>query len=407
MSQTTQTIRARWIIPVDRPPIENGTISVQGGRIVSLGHDVESVASLDLGDALIFPQFVNAHTHLEFAGCETPFGPPRASFASWIQRVIVSRREIPAAEMARAKQLAIRTGLEESQSSAVCAVGEISTLPWSRENYLHASVSPVVFHECLGLAAREIPAAIQRLEEILARERASPDGLRLGISPHAPYSTHTELVAHLVEVAIRERLPVAMHLAESREELELLNSKRGPLRELLDDLGVWHDDAIRSGIRILDYLRLLAKNARSLIVHGNYLSGHEMDFVARHRDRMHVVYCPRTHAFFGHEPYPLVEYLNRGISVSVATDSRASNPDLRMGAEIAFAAKSSPIIPPEQWLRMVTLHPAAALGLESQFGSISPGKSTRLALIDLPSGAPEDPYELWLNGIEMARPLKL
>ena len=92
---------------------------------------------------------------------------------------------------------------------------------------------------------------------------------------------------------------VAMHLAESPEELQLLATHSGPLLQLLEDLGAWHPDRVPRATRIRDYLRTLAAAPRALVIHGNYLSSDERHVLARHAGRMSLVYCPRTHAAFG------------------------------------------------------------------------------------------------------------
>ena len=123
----------------------------------------------------------------------------------------------------------------------------------------------------------------------------------VGLSPHAPYSVHPDLLAAVVELSNRHKIPVAMHLAESPEELELLRHGRGPLRSFLEELGAWDATAVTPGSRPLDYLRLLARAHRALVIHGNFLDDEEIAFLAA-ADRMSVVYCPRTHDWFAPSP---------------------------------------------------------------------------------------------------------
>jgi cytosine/adenosine deaminase-related metal-dependent hydrolase len=185
-----------------------------------------------------------------------------------------------------------------------------------------------------------------------------------------------------------------MHLAESLAELELLQSARGPFVELLQSLDAWHPEALPRGSRPLDYLRLLANAHRSLIVHGNYLATDELDFVAAHADRMSMVYCPRTHAFFGHRPYPLGEMLSRGVRVALGTDSRASNPDLSAFEEMRHIYQHHHNVTPADILRLGTLHGAVALGLDAELGVLAAGKLAELAIVELPPHETHDPYEL-------------
>ena len=98
------------------------------------------------------------------------------------------------------------------------------------------------------------------------------------------------------------------------------------------------------------------------MIHGNYLDDDERAFLATHRDRMSLVYCPRTHAYFSHRPYPLAELLAGGVRVALGTDSRASNPDLDLLAEMRHIAKTHAAIDPHEILRLGTLAGATALG---------------------------------------------
>jgi cytosine/adenosine deaminase-related metal-dependent hydrolase len=214
------------------------------------------------------------------------------------------------------------------------------------------------------------------------------------LSPHAPYTVHPELLAGCAELAQRFGVPLAMHLAESREELELLQSQSGGFRDLLNELNVWSSEAFRSGGRVLDYLRPLSAAPRALVIHGNYLDREEIAFLAGHARRMSVVYCPRTHDYFRHEPYPLSQMLAGGVALALGTDSRASNPDLSLFEEMRFVARRHPALAPKQVLDLGTIGGARALGIEGETGSLTPGKRADLAIVALPEEDAADPHEL-------------
>jgi cytosine/adenosine deaminase-related metal-dependent hydrolase len=164
--------------------------------------------------------------------------------------------------------------------------------------------------------------------------------------------------------------------------------------ELLASLGAWDASAIPHGMRPLDYLRRLARAPRALVIHGNYLENEEREFLAAHADHMAVVYCPRTHAFFAHEPYPLVDLLRQGVNVVLGTDGRASNPDLNLLEEARLVAAKHTAVSPAEALSLITLGAAKALGLVGQVGSLAPGKLANIAAIPIGSRATRDPCEL-------------
>jgi cytosine/adenosine deaminase-related metal-dependent hydrolase len=92
--------------------------------------------------------------------------------------------------------------------------------------------------------------------------------------------------------------------------------------------------------------------------------------------------------------YPLAELLAAGVRVALGTDSRASNPDLNLLAEMRFVAARFPGIEPHAILRMGTLSGAEALGRASDAGSISPGKLANLVAVPLADNGRRTPDEM-------------
>jgi cytosine/adenosine deaminase-related metal-dependent hydrolase len=164
--------------------------------------------------------------------------------------------------------------------------------------------------------------------------------------------------------------------------------------KLLQDFDAWDPSAIPIGTQPLDYLTALAGAHRALVIHGNYLNYDEIGFVGAHADRMSIVYCPRTHAYFQHDPYPLAKMIAAGVNVAIGTDSGASNPDLSVLADMRFAAKQHPLVPPATLLPMITVNAAKALGRDDEIGTLTPGKLADLAIMQLPRHDDADPHEL-------------
>jgi len=201
------------------------------------------------------------------------------------------------------------------------------------------------------------------------------------------------LFRHAIALSAERRVPLAFHLAESREEMELLRTGGGPFRTFLESVDAWDPAVLRPGTRPLDYLRPLVEADRTLVIHGNYLDDAEFSLLAAHRERMAVVYCPRTHRHFGHAPYALEKMLSAGVSVALGTDSRASSPDLSVLAEMRTIRHLHPTIPTATILRLGTLAGALALG-RSDLGVLAPGRSATLTIISLPDRTFPDPHDL-------------
>jgi cytosine/adenosine deaminase-related metal-dependent hydrolase len=402
----TLSLRARVVYPVDRPAIEHGVVTTDGERIVAVGTKAESGDVTDLGPVALMPGLVNCHTHLEFSHLQRPLGEPSMALVDWIRLVIAERgrRDSRAAP-------SIAAGLVESGCHGVSTLGDIAV--GGVDEYVDTMVDLMLFGEVIGFSRTRAASALLALHERLDAFAAKTD-LQVGISPHSPYTVSPDLLSELIALAGERGLPVAMHLAESAEELELLDRGTGPFQELLEERSMWDAAAIPRGSRPIDYLRLLAEAPRAIVIHGNYLDDEEHSFLAANAARMSLVYCPRTHSYFRHPPYPLPQLLAAGVRVALGTDSRASNPDLDLLAEMRHVARAFQTIEPNAILRLGTLAGAEALGRGTEVGSITPGKFANLVAVPLPEDArgnanemlnalldrAESPCGVWFRGVK-------
>ena len=381
---STQTHRARWVVPVESPPIPGGCVVFRGETLIGVGPPIDSdQAVVDWGDAVIVPGFVNAHSHLEFSGLAAPLGHAGMSFPDWILTVLEYRRapEFDAAA-------AVVAGFSESIAAGTTTLGDIAScvplLPFDRPP---EALDLVSFVELIGLAAPRGAGQLERLNDVLAR--AEPAGVRHGISPHAPYTVRPELFEAAVAASAARGKPLAFHLAESPEELQLLATADGKLVDYMRTLGAWDDTAVPRGTRPLDYLRRLAHAHRALVIHGNYLAADEIEFLAAQRESMATVYCPRTHAYFNHAPHPLPKLLAAGAAVALGTDGRCTNPDLSLLAEMRHVAQAFPQLDPHRILQLGTLDGAQALGVAAETGSLVAGKRADFVVLQLGSPEPD------------------
>ncbi|HUE73326.1 MAG TPA: amidohydrolase family protein, partial [Pirellulaceae bacterium] len=256
-------LQARWVVPVDRPPIAGGIVSVADGRIVAVGENVSGRPPTDLGDVALLPGFVNAHTHLEFSLLERPLGTPGMPIADWIAQVVSWRRGLQEELVVDPQGLmgyrcrAVAAGLAESRATGVAAVGEIAMPGCPLDAYSQtAGIEVVALLELLGLAEHRVQPLMELAAAHVARTSELPQ-MRPGLCPHATYTVHPQLLRETCALSRAQEIPVAIHVAESRQELELLESHSGPLVELLVKLNAWFPAALPRGMRPLDYLETL------------------------------------------------------------------------------------------------------------------------------------------------------
>ena len=358
-SEQTRSLGAKWVYTMVGPPLENHLINITGDKVETVSATPAYSAAEYLGDhCVILPATVNAHTHLELSQLEFPLDVPSRSMSDWVAALLAFRRNAAYNAREGIRQALCRPELLES----TIAVADI--VPEDCMN--GGDFSPLFLHSFVELIA-------WRNEEV---EKLNFDTCAFGLSPHAP---HTVCPA-LLERAVRQNVSLAMHLAETREELQLLRYCTGPLLEMMRRADPDYDPkSVLIGKSPMDYLQLLSTAPNVFIIHGNYLDDAELRFLAAHRETMAVVYCPRSHAYFRHASYPLKKMLDYGVRVLLGTDSLASTPNLSLVEEMQFALQRHPRVSPEIVYRLGTLEGALAFSLPKGVGTIQHGSPARFA----------------------------
>ncbi|MFN4244032.1 MAG: amidohydrolase family protein [Tepidisphaerales bacterium] len=338
------TLLARWVWD-GRRLVSPGVVVVESGRWKQAG-DADAVApdvgtpSLDLGRVLLTPGLVNFHTHLELGGVARPAPPDPGDegFVDWLLEVMARgpRSGDEAAQRARA-------GLEQCQRFGVYEVHDITRHPREVRRALDGQdVHVISYGEVTGMASRRARAQAM-LDAACDTSMLGPaSSVRPGISPHAPYSTERTVYQACGRRAAERGWPVSTHLGEVAAERVFLSAHDGPFRRLWDRLGGWSDDVPTATLAELQ----AACGPGVLIAHGNDLAADELAASARSAgQRVVVVHCPRTHAYFRRPPFDLAARLSSGIALAVGTDSLASSPDLNVLAELRELAKLHPHVP--------------------------------------------------------------
>jgi cytosine/adenosine deaminase-related metal-dependent hydrolase len=398
MRRDTLTIQARYVFPVEGEPIEDGSLTIQGPRIGWLGTAKDRTADLDLGNVAILPGFVNAHTHLELspiAGNGNPAGP--VDELTWLKRVIQQRRDRSDESLTQSAARNVRTSID----AGTTFVADTTTAGMSWGPIAEAPLRAVVFAEVIGLQRNRglvTDAEAWRWLGSIRPESQVAACARVGLSPHAPYSTS----GWLYYKAASSGLPLSTHLAEMPEELRLLEFRDGPMRTFLEDIGAWDDDWEPIGPRPADYIRRGdLRHADWIIAHGTYLESEDFwqlrPEAAPEGHRVAVAYCPRTHARFGHAPHPYRSMLERGVIVCLGTDSLASSESLSLLDELRFLHRRDESLSGALLLTMATLFGAWALRADTTTGSLKTGKSADLSIVALPDRNEADPFNLFLE----------
>ncbi len=372
-------LSADWVVPVTGPPIQNGAVAFDDGRITAVGPAVDLGAGERFEDAVIFPGFVNAHSHLEYAGY-AGFGDG-LSFAPWIGLHVARKHRLDHADM---KTMA-RSGVAECLRSGITTVGDCSYSGMAAAACDELGLRAIVYLEVFGADA----SALSRFEELRNRAIGSvSDRVTLGVSPHAPYTCTVELYEACAELGI----PIATHLSESEAELEYLRTGGGPWEAfaalLVPPLG-------RGAVGALAEAGILGPSV--IAAHCVYVTDEEIALLAATGTT--VAHCPRSNALLGCGVAPLAAMREAGVRVCIATDSPASTPSFDMFDELRTAVMSArarerrpDALTTGAALELATLGGARALGLDAEIGSLEPGKQADIAVVSL-SDSPFFPWE--------------
>jgi cytosine/adenosine deaminase-related metal-dependent hydrolase len=382
---------AAWVLPIAEPPIRDGWVAVDRGRIAAVGRRGPGGSTaggafdeVDLGQVALLPGLVNAHTHLELSYMLDEVAPS-SDFVTWVRAVVGARRQRPDP---RAPEImnAVERAIEQSIAAGTAVVGDISNTLVTFEPLARSALAGVVFNEILRFNAPDpeavVAKACEEIEAIAPTER-----VRVSLAAHAPYS-----VSPLVFRAIRQALardpfaPCSVHLSESAAEVQFIKSGTGPWRAFLEEVGAWNPSWVAPGQSPVEYMDANGfLHERVLVVHGVQMTDADLARVAS--SGATLVACPRSNGHTGAGAPPLAEFYASGARVAVGTDSLASSPDLNIFAELATMRALAPSVPASSLLDSATRQGAAALGFESDYGTIEPGIRARLLAVEVPPDA--------------------
>jgi 5-methylthioadenosine/S-adenosylhomocysteine deaminase len=312
---------------------------------------------------------VNCHTHLELtqlAGQNT-----EAEFAPWIRRV----RELKDATLPEGFVQAAEQGIRDCWAAGVTCVAETGSTGAVMEVLARLGGRGIVYQEVFGPDPAKCQESLAELAVAVARLRAfASDRVRLGVSPHAPYSVSAPLYRAVAEYARRAELPIAVHLAESKEEAMFVRDGAGPFAEALRARGIAVGAHGCSPVAYLSRLGVLASGTGCLCVHCVQVSDGD---VALLRDAAAAVaHCPCSNRAHRHGTAPLAALRAAGVPVGLGTDSVVSVGPLDLWGEAAAAGFRG-----EAALPMLTIEGARALGWEREIGSLEVGKAADLAVL--------------------------
>jgi cytosine/adenosine deaminase-related metal-dependent hydrolase len=378
---------ARWVLPITEPAIENGTVTVENGRITYVGARRGGGDEVDLGNAILMPGLVNAHCHLELTVMRGFLED--LDFRRWILRLTTAKRAV----LSTGDLLdSARAGLEEGILAGVTTYADTCDSGVVLDAMREYGVRGIMYQELFGPDPAQCSQSIADYRTKLTAHRARTSELvQVGISPHAPYTVSDDLFRAAAELARAERLPMAIHIAESEVESDLIVHGRGAFAEGLRGRGIPVESRGKSPVQLLARLGVLEQ--RPLLIHCVRVDQPDLEAIAA--ANAPVAHCPVSNAKLGHGIAPLLEILAAGIEVGLGTDSMASNNRMDILGEARSALLMQRArtgthegLSAADVLEMATMGGACALGLAGEVGSLEVGKAADLAAFAIGAGGP-------------------
>lgn len=392
---------ARWVVPVATPPIADGTVITEGGRIAWVGPRAHAPAGgrdAALGEAILTPGLVNAHTHLDLTMMRGFLED--LAFFDWVRTLTRAAASLHERDFVDAAMLGIAEGLLHG----VTTYADTAPSDAAFTAMLAMRVRGIAFREVFGPDPAQCDASLSTLrDQVAAMRPRETDLVRVGVSPHAPYSVSDALFAAVARYAAALKLPVAVHIAEGEDEQRLVTDAEGPFADFLRSRDIAVVPRGAHPVALLERAGLV--RAHTLLIHCVRVDRETALGIAR--AGCGVAHCPASNARLGHGIAPLEEFLRAGARVGLGSDSVASNDRTDILEEARLASHQQRLrtrrpdaVPARAAFRLATLGGAEALRLDETIGSLETGKQADLAAFALdPHARPVvDPYVALVHG---------
>jgi cytosine/adenosine deaminase-related metal-dependent hydrolase len=367
------------LIPVSSPPVTDGAVLVEDGRIRSVGPISEVGRENPDAEIHFFPNYVlvpgavNAHAHLGFRRKDRPEG---GTFADWLSKLIerLPEKESWGAEAARdSAREAVEAGttyMAESSPYGEC-------LPQLAESGMAGTAFAEFFPHEIGTPEEAVEFIVGKAGEL---RKGLPERVNASVSVHSPYTVDPES-SRLAAQRTRELgWKLAIHLSESPEEVEFVRYGTGGLADIFGR-NEWGGMGA-SPVRYASDVELLAPG--TIAAHlATGVSEEEIEILAR--TGVAAAHCPRSNDYLGCGVSPVPRMLERGIRVGMGTDGLWSSPSMNLFEETLFAVDLHGL-DGATGLELATLGGARVLGIEDETGSIEPGKWADLVLVETAPG---------------------
>lgn len=371
-------LSARWVVPVASDPIPDGAVLVgDHGRILEVGPTSHvprpaSHVAVDLGNSALLPGLVNAHTHLELTALRGLVKDP--VFPRWIGRIRRIKDSLGAAQF----RAAARWGVLEHFAHGITSIGDTGSTGAAAHAMADLGARGVAFQEVFGPDPGQLETSLADLRAALeGLEPAASERVRIGVSPHAPYTVSRQLAGAVASLARIQKRPLAMHVAESRDEWSYVAEGRGAFADHLRGRGIAVEgQRVSPAVWALD---AGLDTVEPLLIHCVHVDRQDCEAMAR--CGASVAHCPHSNQLLGVGRANLAQWRDARVAHALGTDSVAAGNTLDLFEEARTASLGASLTPRER-LALFTAQGADALGIQGA-GRVTTGGWADLCAVSL------------------------
>ncbi|MBI2340040.1 MAG: amidohydrolase family protein [Deltaproteobacteria bacterium] len=386
-----QLITAKYLLTMDSPPIDNGGIVVEEGKIIAVGpkSDLQSQYKIkdkeDYPDHLLMPGLINAHTHLDMSHHKNYLMDPvrqlgvNVDFIEWLIGCIEYKKKASPMKL----KDAVEEGLASCIETGTTCVADQGSFEGIFETVKKTGVRAVVFPELIGYDGKVAQDLFESALALVEKySESESDLVRVGLAPYAPYAISPNILRIVAGHCRANGVPLMLQTAESFQEVEFFYNSSGDIGDKLFSYFGWDEkppNFKKTPVEYLDEIKFL--EARPLLVGCVQATQSDLDRIAKAKAR--VVISPRSNHYLQLGEAPVRTMKEKGICLALGTDGLHSNATLSLWDEMRFLQeKTDGTFSGEELLAMVTRNAAEALGWASEIGTLAPGKKADYIVID-------------------------
>jgi 5-methylthioadenosine/S-adenosylhomocysteine deaminase len=351
--------------------IADGAVAISQDTITAVGSangfsDWSAARVVDAGGGIIMPGLINTHTHAAmtcFRGLADDL-----QLMNWLnEHIFPAEAKLDDQKVYRGTLLACA---EMIMSGTTCFCDmylfEDAVARAASDAGMRAVVGEVLY-DFDSPNYGPIEKGFRYTQKLIDTWRADPL-VTIAVEPHSTYLCAPELLTKAFQLTQSFGLPLVIHLAESKSEVDQIKARYG-----------------RTPVEHLAELGILAPNV--LACHCVELTKNDIHLLQRFDVK--VAHNAESNMKLASGVAPIPELLDKGICVGLGTDGCASNNNLDLFLEMDTVAKlhKARTLDPTTMdalsvLKMATIQAARALGLDHLIGSLEAGKKADLIIID-------------------------